>query len=122
MYNAALESEDELASAGTVNDGQWHDVALVLDGAAGTITAYLDGRLMGSMSGTLQYIAGSNDQIGMGFTEGWQAAVEGWNGFVGEIDDVRVWSLARTADEIFPGHEHRAGRRDEWPGSRLSAR
>ena len=76
----------------------------------------------GPCRGSPQYIAGSNDQIGMGFTEGWQAAVEGWNGFVGEIDDVRVWSLARTADEIFQDMSTEPGAGTNWPGSRLSAR
>ncbi len=84
----------------TVNDGQWHNVALVIDGAAGTMTLYLDGQLVGSVSGSPQYLADSFNQIGTGYTDYWPATPGGWYGFVGQIDEVRVWSEARSAGEI----------------------
>ena len=60
-------SSIQVTSNAPVNDGQWHDVALVVDGAAQTATLYLDGQLVGSASS--QYITVSFDQIGTGFTE-----------------------------------------------------
>ena len=53
-----------------------------------------------------QYITVSFDQIGTGFTEPematepWPATPGGWYGFVGQINDVRVWSEARTVGAI----------------------
>src|SRR5262249_1514521 len=39
-------------SAATVADGHWHRVALVEDGASGTLSLYLDGALVAAESGT----------------------------------------------------------------------
>ena len=87
-------------STGTVDDGLWHSVDLVIDGAAETMTLYLDGQPLGSVSGSPEDLAGSSDQVGTGYTDSWPATPGGWYGFVGQIDDVRVWSQARSAAEI----------------------
>jgi len=94
-------SVNPIASDVAVNDGQWHNVALVVDGAAQTETLYLDGQLVGSVSGAAQDFGGSYDQIGTGYTVGsWPAAPRGWYGFVGQINNVRIWSVARTAGQV----------------------
>ena len=74
-----------------VTDGQWHHIAVVFDG--GAITFYKDGiatadRL--TVSGAQQ--AAGTFQLGAGFGS---AA-----GFVGQLYDVRVWSVARSAQQI----------------------
>ena len=99
-YDSATSSIDQVTSTDTVNDGLWHSVALVIDGAAGTMTLCLDGQPLGSVSGSPQSLAGSSDQVGTGYTDSWPATPGGWYGFVGQIDDVRVWSQARSAAEI----------------------
>ena len=82
-----------LTSADTtpVTDGAWHHIAVVFDG--GAITFYKDAvatadRLaladLHPASGTLQLGAG------LGST----------TGFVGQLYDVRVWSVARSAEQI----------------------
>src|SRR5206468_844501 len=81
-YDVASFSTFQVTSQAPVNDGQWHNVALVVDGVAKTATLYLDGQLVGSASGTFQYIAGSFNQIGTGFTNFWPATPWGWYGFV----------------------------------------
>ena len=75
-----------------VTDGQWHHIAVVFDG--GAITFYKDGvatadRL--TVSGVQQAAAGTF-QLGAGFGS--------VTGFVGELYDVRVWSVARSAQQI----------------------
>ena len=60
---------------------------------------YLDGRLIDSEAGIL-YTSGSFNQVGIGYTDGWPATPGGWYGFQGLITDVRVWSDARSPDEI----------------------
>jgi Concanavalin A-like lectin/glucanases superfamily/FG-GAP-like repeat len=99
-YDTNAGSIEQVTSNTTVNDGKWHNVALVVDGGAGTMTVYLDGELLGSVFGSPQYLADSFNQIGTGYTDYWPAAPGGWYGFVGQIDDVRVWSEARSAADI----------------------
>ena len=79
------------ADATPVTDGQWHHIAVVFDG--GAITFYKDGvatadRL--TVSGTQQ--AAGTFQLGAGFGSA--------TGFMGELYDVRVWSVARSAQQI----------------------
>ncbi len=99
-YDTTLGAIEQVTSNAPVNDGQWHNAALVIDGKAGTMTLYLDGELVGSVTGSPQYLADSFNQVGTGFTYNWPATNDGWYGFVGQIDDVRVWSGARSAGEI----------------------
>ncbi len=99
-YNEFTYSIDQVTSNVTVNDGRWHNVAFVADGSAGTMTLYLDGQLVGAVSGSPQSLADSDNQVGTGYTDDWPATPGGWYGFVGEIDDVRVWDEARSAGEI----------------------
>ncbi len=111
----------QVTSSSAVNDGRWHDLALVFDGESQTFSLYLDGQLVGSVAGVGQDIPGSSDQIGMGFAgfsgEGyWPDTPGGWYGFVGQISDVRIWSEARTAGEI--GGDMSSGLSGALPGSR----
>ena len=61
----------QVTSNSMVNDGRWHNVALVDDGVAQTATLYLDGQLVGSASASRssQNFLGSVNQIGTGFTD-----------------------------------------------------
>ena len=83
-----------------VNDGRWHQVSLVVNDAQyPSQSLYLDGRLISSWTG-FGYTSGSFNQVGIGYTDGWPATPGGWYGFQGLINDVRVWSDARSPDEI----------------------
>ena len=104
----------QVTSNAPVNDGRWHNVALVVDGVAQTATLYLDGQLVGSASGSFQSIPGSFNQIGTGYTDWLAGDTRGWYGFVGRIDDVRIWSVARTAEQI--GHDMTTGPSGTEPG------
>ena len=74
-----------------------------IDGVAQTATLYLDGQLVGSASGScsvtrpqhLSTRSGPDSQTFAG-----RRHPEGWYGFVGRIEDVRVWSQTRTAAAI----------------------
>ena len=88
-----------ITSDGAVNDGRWHHVALVADGLAGTQTLYLDGGIAASGPGSVQ-LNGWISQIGTGYTNNWPAAPLGWYPFSGQIDEVKIWSVARTVEQI----------------------
>ena len=74
-----------------VTDGRWHHIAVVFD--QGAITFYKDGvATTDQLSvGSAQQAAGDL-QLGAGFGA--------TTGFVGQMYGVRVWSVARTAQEI----------------------
>ena len=65
-----------------------------------TMSLYLDGQFIGSVSGSPQDINGSFNQVGTGYTDYWPAAPGGWYGFQGEITNVHIWSLQRSGDEV----------------------
>ena len=74
-----------------VTDGQWHHIAVVFDG--GAITFYKDGVATADRLtvGEAQQAAGTF-QLAAGFGS--------VTGFTGELYDVRVWSAARSAQQI----------------------
>jgi hypothetical protein len=87
-----------------VNDGRWHHVGLVVDRASQSQTLYLDGRGIASLAGPIWsdgFLADFN-QIGTGYTLSrfYPAGPNGWYGFDGRIGEVRIWGVARSADEV----------------------
>ncbi|MCA8918985.1 MAG: LamG domain-containing protein, partial [Planctomycetes bacterium] len=83
-----------------INDGQWHHVAVVNNG--GTVSMYVDGvqdvgATLGGGSGTLPIVLTATDFVVGGSSLATAAASNAW---VGDLDDVRVWNVARTGTEI----------------------
>ncbi|MFO1460689.1 MAG: LamG-like jellyroll fold domain-containing protein [Verrucomicrobiota bacterium] len=70
----------------------WTHVALVRDLAAGKLRWYLNGELSSETSVSLSPAVAGSQRLTLG--NGWAG------GFVGEMDEVRIWSTARTGDEI----------------------
>ena len=83
-----------------LRDGNWHHVVGVLDRDAGLLRIIVDGREKNNAnSEALNSIndAGSPLSIGHTFIEGWDTPIRH---FLGTIDEVRVWNVARTVSEI----------------------
>src|SRR6201994_3910331 len=74
-----------------VTDGQWHHIAVVFD--QGAITFFKDGTATADQLavGSVQQAAGTF-QLAAGFGS--------TTGVVGQLYDARVWSVARTAEQI----------------------
>ncbi|WP_417353626.1 LamG-like jellyroll fold domain-containing protein [Flavobacterium alkalisoli] len=76
-----------------VNDGEWHHVAVVYNPtAANKIALYLDGVL--DIEGNVTANTGSTTNFRLG------ARIDGVNFFQGDMDNVRVWNVARTQAEL----------------------
>jgi hypothetical protein len=101
LYGAFL-FDNPIGSSGQVNDGSWHHAALVIDSTAQSLTLYLDDKLVGSTNSPPSYFSLPFNQIGTGMSgvSGVPFVPNGWFGFQGQIDDVRIWSVARTASEL----------------------
>ncbi len=89
-------------STATVDDGRWHEVSLVEDGASGTLDLYLDGVLVAAENGIAYNYGLSFDQIGTGYTSYSfpNTPSSSWDGFVGQIADVRIWSHPLSAEQV----------------------
>jgi hypothetical protein len=89
-----------VTSAAPVNDGQWHHAALTHDGSV--FRAYLDGEEIGTATAPLtSYGSPLAYQIGTGRAgDHWPSSPDGWFAFNGDVDEFRVWTVARTAGEI----------------------
>ncbi len=112
-----------LSSPESVADGRWHEVALVGDAQSGTASLYLDGQLVDSVSGSPSGYSGGYDQIGTGYTYYFYPNTNGgWYGFVGQIQNVRIWNVALSAGAIQQDIVKRAGRYGAGVGGGLSAR
>lgn len=83
---------NDLYTGYAVNDNTWHHIAVTHDGA--TTTVYVDGIIRGTKSTTYN-TTGTDFQIGASFRGGvWKFH------YNGNIDEVRVWNVARTQTEI----------------------
>jgi len=83
--------------SGTLAGTGWHHVAFTFDKTNQVVQLYLDGSLVGSQStltDSITYNQGANTFIGKHGNGGTT-----WN-FTGEIDDVRIYNRALTAQEI----------------------
>ncbi len=76
-----------------LNDGQWHHLAAVNNGQ--TLQVFIDGALMGSASETLYNITSLNRTSAIGA----QFNASEFH-FDGIVDEVRVWTVARTQEQI----------------------
>lgn len=92
------QSETPITSTSAVNDGKWHQAVLV--GNLNTQYLYLDGNLIGTLSGTITPLTMSINDIGLSFWEGWPSSAGDWGFFSGLIDNVQIYYQALTADQI----------------------
>jgi len=84
-----------LSGATAVNDGIWHHVAMVYDpGATNPVKLYVDGNLDAEGNVTVPVNTGTLIDVQIGLR------VDGINSFQGDIDEIRIWNIARTQAEI----------------------
>lgn len=106
-FNTTANGGLELAAEGStfafgtmpVNDNAWHHVALSLTRQGG-LSLYIDGNQVGSYStGAIGGFSSSKLFIGArGQANASSDAVDRY--FVGQLDELCIWNLARTADQI----------------------
>ena len=90
-------SSDYIATvSATINDGRWHFLAGTYDGT--TISIYVDGRLDNSKPTTIGAL--QTAAKGTAIVVGQESSKTGLAPFVGSIDDVRVFNVARSASDV----------------------
>ncbi|MBK8349987.1 MAG: hypothetical protein IPL08_21125 [Saprospiraceae bacterium] len=83
-------NETNITGSSSINDGNWHHVAIVRNN--GTMSLYVDGVLDGSTPSTTNVDNTTNLTLGGNNPCG--------NPFGGEIDEFRIWNVARSANDI----------------------
>src|SRR3989339_827890 len=76
----------------TFQPGTWYDVAFSFRASSGTVDVYVDGEQIGSMTGFPQTIKDSAADAAIGNFLG--------ETFDGQIDEMRVWAVTRSGEEI----------------------
>ncbi|MGB1004509.1 MAG: LamG-like jellyroll fold domain-containing protein, partial [Salibacteraceae bacterium] len=95
----ALSNNESLISSGTVNDGLWHHAAIVVN-ARGNATLFVDATQNNSVtSDSLNGFSAAKLFIGQ---RAWYAnsILQTDKYFTGNVDEIRIWSVARTLDQI----------------------
>jgi hypothetical protein len=77
-----------------LNDDTWHHVACVHDTAQDRFWFYVDGIVEGNTSHGIMGKTANSDDLTLGVGYG----PDSW--FGGQIDEVRIWNVARTTEEI----------------------
>jgi hypothetical protein len=89
-----------IASAGTYNDGAWHQVADVYDN--GVETLYVDGNAVASQAAVTQigYANAYTYSLGAGYTTFWPNTNGGWSFFNGRLDEAAVYQGALSGQQV----------------------
>ena len=74
----------------TISTGTWHFLVLSHDASTGVMKAYLDG--VPGNSATARYTGSTGSVFRLG--------VQGWSGFIGYMDDARLYDRALSAAEV----------------------
>nr|WP_290856299.1 thrombospondin type 3 repeat-containing protein [Flaviramulus sp.] len=90
-----------ITSNGTINDGNWHHIAVAREG--NKITLYIDG-----VADNFAFLAHTNLSNSDGVQLGRDACSDQPFGtyFAGDLDEVRIWNYARTDNEIASNFEN----------------
>ncbi len=86
------------ALSATITAGEWYHVALVQDGESGKCYLYLDGELKASMDAAYGFSGSTAWEIGGRLSESKEY-------FKGGIDELKLYNLAVSADEIKSEYE-----------------
>ncbi len=99
----------DFSSVATVDDGEWHHVAAVFDGAAEAMRLYIDGQLDNSVTGLSSTFGSGATRYGF-LGVGSEATVAGGatngnNYFQGDLDDVWIFDRALNDAEVMELYE-----------------
>ena len=110
-----LQNAPQIVSPTILNDDNWHNAVLTFgtsaaENATGSLgTLYVDGQVIGSVSGTFPdaFSSGYSYYLGTGYVgpwfENWPATNSGstgWFYFNGSLDEVEISSIARSSDWV----------------------
>ncbi|MCT4617919.1 MAG: cadherin-like beta sandwich domain-containing protein [Marinisporobacter sp.] len=88
-----LTNNSDPISTGILSIGEWHHIAATYDKTAKTKTLYVDGKMVNQLNG-IDVSDTFGNKIYIGDRVGWSRQ------FPMDIDEVRIWNIARTGQQI----------------------
>ncbi|MFJ1709751.1 LamG-like jellyroll fold domain-containing protein [Kitasatospora sp. NPDC088346] len=104
FYGAS--ANQPIASGGLVTDNTWHHA--VLSAAGGTQSLYLDGALVGTVTGTVNHLNMNRTYLGGGYTGSMPGGNGGSSWLNGQIDEVAFYQHPLTAERAAAHHQARS--------------
>ncbi|MFG3224008.1 LamG-like jellyroll fold domain-containing protein [Kitasatospora sp. NPDC048194] len=95
-----------ITTTSTVTDGSWHHV--VISASQGTQSLYLDGTLVGTVSGTVNHLDMDRVTVGGGYLGNWPAGKGGWSWLNGQIDEVAFYQHPLSAERVAAHYQARS--------------
>lgn len=90
------------ATSVTVNDGNWHHTSVTYDGSTNELRLYVDGELVNSVESLALDI--DNGDVTLG---DYNSSTGNTLSYDGQLSDVRLWSTARSSEEIRENYTHK---------------
>lgn len=97
FWESADDTDHFISSPDSITDLDFHHIAAVLDTDANLFHLYIDGALSKSRS-TMGDSPGSNEQPLLIGARQYPSGINKF--FEGEMDEIRIWNVARTEDQI----------------------
>ena len=89
-----------VASAASINDGQWHAIALTRNATTGVIQVYVDGVLSATAIGDAGVKSAVFNTLGAATDLASNGSVSGMDYFNGELDDIKIYGKVLSAGQI----------------------
>ncbi|MEU1425073.1 LamG-like jellyroll fold domain-containing protein [Kitasatospora sp. NPDC005751] len=93
-------------SENAVNDSAWHHVVLSAQGSNQTL--YLDGKAVGTQSGTVDHQQNTHTYLGAGFAAMWPASPGDVSHFTGSMDEVAVYQHPLSEADVLAHYRARS--------------
>jgi hypothetical protein len=87
-----------ITSTEKFNDGKWHHVAITYSNNSQSF--FGDGKLLGTITGKLEHLDMTINQLGLGFTASYPSSSSNWFPFKGQLDETRIWNYERSQFQI----------------------
>ncbi|WP_395297010.1 LamG-like jellyroll fold domain-containing protein [Kitasatospora hibisci] len=95
-----------VTSPTSVTDGAWHHAVLSVQGTAQTL--YLDGKVLGTQTGAIDFQSNSHTYIGAGFAKMWPAGPGDISHFDGTVDEVALYQHPLTDTDVVAHYRARS--------------
>lgn len=98
-YGTGSNTNYAVVAANGTSPGSWQHIAVTFDATTGVKRLYIDGALVGAEDQpALDFVPNTDGLLTIG--AGWYPSTQPGNFFDGMLDELRIWSVVRTPQEL----------------------